>query len=77
MPDVKFCFTFQEMAVNFGKGDKNFDQEVILKFLKFLMALWGTDLNERPQEVKRSIEVLSFVYMVHVHCEISGGVRER
>ena len=45
------------MAANFGKGDKNFDQEVILKFLKFLMTLWATDLNERPQDVKRSIEV--------------------
>lgn len=45
------------MAANFGKGDKNFDQEVILKFLKFLMTLWATDLNNRPQEVKQSIEV--------------------
>lgn len=48
----------QEMAAKFGQGDKGFDQEVIYKFLKFLMDLWATDLNDRPQEVKRSIEVL-------------------
>ena len=46
------------MAEKFAKGDKNFDQEVIYKFLKFLMDIWATDLNERPQEVKRSIEVI-------------------
>ncbi|XP_028417708.1 pre-mRNA-splicing factor 18-like [Dendronephthya gigantea] len=46
----------QEMAVKFGKGDKSFDQEVIYKFLKFLMDLWATDLNDRPLEVKRGIE---------------------
>ncbi|CAB4024512.1 pre-mRNA-splicing factor 18 isoform X2 [Paramuricea clavata] len=46
----------QEMAVKFAKGDKSFDQEVIYKFLKFLMDLWATDLNDRPQEVERSIE---------------------
>jgi hypothetical protein len=45
------------MAVKFAKGDKSFDQEVIYKFLKFLMDLWATDLNDRPQEVERSIEV--------------------
>lgn len=48
--------SMQEMAKIFGKGDKNYDQEVMLKFLKFLMALWAIDLNERPQDVKRSIE---------------------
>lgn len=48
----------QEMAAKFGQGEKGFDQEVIYKFLKFLMDLWATDLNDRPQEVKRSIEVL-------------------
>ena len=46
------------MAVKFGKGDKNFDQEVMYKFLKFLMDIWATDLNDRPQDVKRSIEVI-------------------
>lgn len=45
------------MAAKFAKGDKGFDQEVIYKFLKFLMDLWATDLNDRPLEVKRSIEV--------------------
>ena len=46
----------QEMAEKFAKGDKGFDQEVIYKFLKFLMDVWATDLNERSQEIKRSIE---------------------
>lgn len=45
--------------MKFGKGDKSFDQEVIYKFLKFLMDLWATDLNDRSLEVKRGIEVLS------------------
>jgi hypothetical protein len=45
------------MAEKFAKGDKGFDQEVIYKFLKFLMDVWATDLNDRSQEVQRSIEV--------------------
>jgi pre-mRNA-splicing factor 18 len=46
------------MAKKMGKGDPAIDQEVVLKFLKLLLTLWGRELNNRPQAEKRSMQVL-------------------
>jgi pre-mRNA-splicing factor 18 len=45
-----------EMAKKMGKGDPAIDQEVVLKFLKLLLTLWGRELNNRPQAEKRSMQ---------------------
>jgi len=44
------------IATNMGKGNQNLDQEVILKFLKFLLGLWAKEVNSGPEDKKRSIE---------------------
>ncbi|XP_031726567.1 pre-mRNA-splicing factor 18 isoform X1 [Anarrhichthys ocellatus] len=39
-----------------GTGDDNGDQDVIDKFLKFLLGVWAKDLNSRKDHVKRSVQ---------------------
>ncbi|XP_010764756.1 pre-mRNA-splicing factor 18 isoform X2 [Notothenia coriiceps] len=39
-----------------GKGDDNGDQDVIDKFLRFLLGVWAKDLNRREDHVKRSVQ---------------------
>lgn len=46
----------KSMAEGMGKGDTQHDQQVILKYLEFLMQCWAMDLNDKPQEVKRQLE---------------------
>ncbi|KAK7499970.1 hypothetical protein BaRGS_00008818 [Batillaria attramentaria] len=44
----------QKMRDELGKGDKNKDQDIILRFFKFILKSWGDHLNARPSEVKRT-----------------------
>ncbi|XP_068758650.1 pre-mRNA-splicing factor 18-like isoform X2 [Montipora capricornis] len=46
----------QSLAINMGKGDENLDQDVILKFLEFLLRLWAKDYKIRSDDSKRSLE---------------------
>jgi pre-mRNA-splicing factor 18 len=45
-----------KLAENLGKGDRNIDCEIILKYLKLVLNAWGDELNSRPEEQKRSIK---------------------
>jgi len=40
-----------------GQGDENLDQDVILKFIQFLLGLWAKDYKTRSDDSKRSLEV--------------------
>lgn len=45
------------MASNkLGKGNDSYDAKVILKFLRYLLQLWGQKLNSRPEEEKTSMK---------------------
>lgn len=46
----------KSLAINMGKGDENLDQDVILKFLEFLLHLWAKDYKIRSDDSKRSLE---------------------
>lgn len=46
----------KELAINMGKGDENLDQDVILKFIQFLLGLWAKDCKTRSDDSKRSLE---------------------
>ncbi|KAL5014329.1 hypothetical protein ScPMuIL_008599 [Solemya velum] len=46
----------QKMRAELGEGGFERDQEILLKYLKFLLKMWGNLLNERPQEEKRSLK---------------------
>lgn len=46
----------KSLATNMGKGDENLDQDVILKFLEFLLHLWAKDYKIRADDSKRSLE---------------------
>ncbi|XP_031571716.1 pre-mRNA-splicing factor 18-like [Actinia tenebrosa] len=46
----------QELAQGMGKGDAKLDQEVILKFVEFLLDQWEQELNNKPEEIKRTLE---------------------
>lgn len=47
----------REMAsVKLGKGNDSDDAKVILKFLKYLLQLWGQQLNSRPESEKTSMK---------------------
>ncbi|XP_033941314.1 pre-mRNA-splicing factor 18 isoform X1 [Gymnodraco acuticeps] len=52
--------TIEELEVTLGrtlgKGDDNGDQDVIDKFLRFLLGVWAKDLNRREDHVKRSVQ---------------------
>ncbi|XP_061679866.1 pre-mRNA-splicing factor 18 isoform X2 [Syngnathoides biaculeatus] len=39
-----------------GRGDDDGDQDVIDKFLSFLLGVWAKDLNSREDHVKRSVQ---------------------
>jgi len=43
-----------KLSENLGKGNEKLDCEVILKFLKLVLKIWGEDLNTRSTEEKRS-----------------------
>lgn len=46
----------KELAINMGKGNENLDQDVILKFIQFLLGLWAKDCKTRSDDSKRSLE---------------------
>lgn len=51
--------TYEEVMTiseNLGKGDRNLNCDVILKYLKLVLNAWGDELNSRPEERKRSIK---------------------
>jgi pre-mRNA-splicing factor 18 len=51
--------TYEEimsLKETFGKGDESLDCEVILKFLKLILNIWGEELNTRPEAVKRTMK---------------------
>uniref|UniRef100_T1JC80 Pre-mRNA-splicing factor 18 n=1 Tax=Strigamia maritima TaxID=126957 RepID=T1JC80_STRMM len=47
----------QQMAVRLGRGrrDDERDSKIILSFLKFLLQLWGQNLNSRSEDEKISV----------------------
>ncbi|ESN93624.1 hypothetical protein HELRODRAFT_157830 [Helobdella robusta] len=60
--------TYEEvlkMSEDFGKGNAALDSQVMLKFLKLVLNIWGEELNKRPPEVKRSLKgkVVSATHM--------------
>ncbi|KAG8190565.1 hypothetical protein JTE90_014043 [Oedothorax gibbosus] len=46
----------EEASEKLGKGSNSDDAKVILKFLKFLLQLWGQKLNSRPESEKTSMK---------------------
>ncbi|XP_073228816.1 pre-mRNA-splicing factor 18-like isoform X1 [Porites lutea] len=46
----------KSLAINMGKGDESLDQDVILKFIQFLLHLWAKDYKTRSEDSKRSLE---------------------
>eukprot|EP00043_Microstomoeca_roanoka_P007538 m.72564 g.72564 ORF g.72564 m.72564 type:complete len:375 (-) comp13862_c0_seq8:1798-2922(-) len=50
-------YTWEDMQLSgkkLGKQDDAADMRVIRRFFKFLLDLWGQDLDERPIEIKQS-----------------------
>ncbi|KFM57383.1 Pre-mRNA-splicing factor 18, partial [Stegodyphus mimosarum] len=45
-----------EASAKLGKGSDSDDAKVILKFLRFLLQLWGQKLNSRPETEKTSMK---------------------
>ncbi|ESO84399.1 hypothetical protein LOTGIDRAFT_132351 [Lottia gigantea] len=43
-----------KMRCEIGKGDPKKDQEVMLRFFKFILKLWGEELNQREETLKRT-----------------------
>ncbi|XP_056273357.1 pre-mRNA-splicing factor 18 isoform X1 [Pseudoliparis swirei] len=51
--------TIQDLEVlgnTLGRGDDHRDQDLIDKFLRFLLGVWAKDLNSRKDHVKRSVQ---------------------
>ncbi|TNN45574.1 Pre-mRNA-splicing factor 18 [Liparis tanakae] len=51
--------TIEELEVlgsTLGRGDDHRDQDLIDKFLRFLLGVWAKDLNSRKDHVKRSVQ---------------------
>lgn len=46
----------EALGKTLGTGDDSGDQDVIAKFLKFLLGVWAKDLNSREDHVKRSVQ---------------------
>lgn len=46
----------EEASEKLGKGSDNDDAKVILKFLRFLLQLWGQRLNARSEDEKTSMK---------------------
>ncbi|XP_067358352.1 pre-mRNA-splicing factor 18 isoform X2 [Channa argus] len=46
----------QALGTTLGTGDDNGDQDLIDKFLRFLLGVWAKDLNSREDHVKRSVQ---------------------
>ncbi|PRD32206.1 UNVERIFIED_CONTAM: Pre-mRNA-splicing factor 18 [Trichonephila clavipes] len=46
----------EEASKKLGKGSDNDDAKVILKFLRFLLQLWGQRLNARTEDEKTSVK---------------------
>nr|XP_061812674.1 pre-mRNA-splicing factor 18 isoform X4 [Nerophis lumbriciformis] len=46
----------EALGKNLGRGDDEGDQDVIDKFLSFLLGVWAKDLNSREDHVKRSVQ---------------------
>ncbi|CAL1545803.1 unnamed protein product [Lymnaea stagnalis] len=44
------------MREELGKGDKDKDHEIVLRFFKFVLKKWGEQLNTRSEEDKRTIK---------------------
>ena len=44
----------QKLSEKLGKGDEKLDCEVILKFLKLVLKVWGDELNARDTQTKRA-----------------------
>uniref|UniRef100_A0A8C6VTL0 Pre-mRNA-splicing factor 18 n=1 Tax=Nothobranchius furzeri TaxID=105023 RepID=A0A8C6VTL0_NOTFU len=46
----------EALGKTLGTGDDSGDQDVIAKFLRFLLGVWAKDLNSREDHVKRSVQ---------------------
>lgn len=46
----------EKMKEILGKGNSDTDQEIILKYLKFILKEWGDDINKKSEEEKRSLK---------------------
>lgn len=46
----------QTMKEEIGKGDSEKNCDIILRFLKYLLKMWGQNLNQRPEEEKRTLK---------------------
>ncbi|XP_061578021.1 pre-mRNA-splicing factor 18 isoform X2 [Cololabis saira] len=46
----------EALGKTLGTGDDHRDQDVIDKFLRFLLGVWAKDLNSREDHVKRSVQ---------------------
>nr|XP_029137956.1 pre-mRNA-splicing factor 18 [Labrus bergylta] len=46
----------EALGKTLGRGDDHGDQDLIDKFLRFLLGVWAKDLNSREDHVKRSVQ---------------------
>lgn len=46
----------QKMSDKLNKGDRDFDINVIIQFIQFLVQVWGNQLNSRTSEEKMSTQ---------------------
>uniref|UniRef100_A0A3Q4BDT8 Pre-mRNA-splicing factor 18 n=1 Tax=Mola mola TaxID=94237 RepID=A0A3Q4BDT8_MOLML len=46
----------EALGKTLGTGDDDGDQDVIHKFLRFLLGVWAKDLNSREDHVKRGVQ---------------------
>ncbi|XP_048741627.1 pre-mRNA-splicing factor 18-like isoform X2 [Ostrea edulis] len=44
------------MKEEIGKGDSDKNSDIILRFLKYLLKMWGQSLNQRTEDEKRTLK---------------------
>lgn len=46
----------QTLAMDIRKGNQKHDDLVISEWIKVIMGIWGTELNERPEDAKMCVK---------------------
>ncbi|CAI9721316.1 pre-mRNA-splicing factor 18-like [Octopus vulgaris] len=46
----------EKMKKELGQINRDWDQEIVLRFLKYILKLWGEELNSRTEDQKRTMK---------------------